>query len=93
MADFPNLAALRRGLTTDDADQRGQAYQAVLQADVQPSEVLGADPAEETVEALESADVIPEGSGSGGGRGRRVDEREEEIVELLKEIRDNTGGA
>lgn len=93
MAEFPSLAALRSGLTTDDADERGRAYGAVLGAegDIQPSDVLASDPSEETVSALEDAGVLPENS---GGRPRRpVDERDEEIVELLREIRDILEGA
>lgn len=93
MADYPSLAALRSGLTTSDADERGRAYGAVLGAegDVQPSDVLASTPSGETIEALEAADVIP--PGSGGGPSRSVADREEEMVELLEEIRDILEGA
>lgn len=90
MPEYPNLASLRQGLTSDNADERGRAYQAVLQADVQPSAVLGSDPSDETVGALEDADVVP--AGSGGGSGRPAAERDEEVVELLTEIRDLLAG-
>lgn len=93
MPEYPSLAALRSGLTTDDADQRGRAYGAVLGAegDVQPSDVLASDPSDETIAALEEGDVIP--AGGGAGQGRTAAERDEEIVDLLREIRDSLEGA
>lgn len=90
MPDYPNLAALRQALTTDDADERGRAYGAVLNADddVQPSDVLAGDPDEETVDSLADADVIPDDRGAGGRGGRPAAERDEEVVDLLRDIRD-----
>lgn len=88
MPEYPSLAALRSGLTTDDADERGRAYSAVLSSDVQPSAVLQSDPDQETVDALEESDVIPSGAGR---EGRPAAERDEEIVELLRDIRDSLG--
>lgn len=83
MPDFPSLAALRQGLTTDDADQRGRAYGSVLNADVQPSDILGSDPDEEVVDQLEDADVIPTGSSSDR---RPVAEVRRQQTDLLEEI-------
>lgn len=93
MPEYDSLAALRSGLTTNDADERGRAYGAVLGAegDVQPSDVLAAEPSGETIQTLADADVIP--ADSGGERGRPAAERDEEVVELLREIRDSLEGA
>lgn len=87
MPEYPNLAALRSGLTTDDADERGRAYGAVLNAPggVQPSDVLDSDPSDEAVAALEDGNVIPESRG--GGRDQRpVSELRERQTELLEQI-------
>lgn len=89
MADYSNLASLRGGLTADNPDNRAEAYQAVMNAGVQPSEVLASDPDEETVETLVEADVIPAGASA---RSKPVDERWERIEQLLEEIAANTGG-
>lgn len=89
--EFPSLAALRSGLTTDDADQRGHAYGAVLGADgdVQPSDVLDNDPSTEAVESLVEADVIPRDElGAGGNDRLSAAEYRERQVELLEEILD-----
>lgn len=83
MPQYPSLAALRSGLTTDDADERGRAYSAVLTADVQPSAVLGSDPSEETVDELVGSDVIPKGSSA--DRQPAAEDRRRQL-ELLEEI-------
>lgn len=91
MAEYPSLAALRSGLTTDDADERGNAYGAVLNAegDVQPSDVLDSDPSTESIQALVDANVVPRSELRGGGAaGPSVAQRDEEIIGLLEEIRD-----
>lgn len=89
---YSDLAALREALTADDPDDRANAYGDVMEQDVQPSELLGTDPDGAAVQTLVEANVIPE-SESGGAPGRKTSERDEEIVALLKEIADNTGGA
>lgn len=83
---------MRSGLTTDDADERGRAYGAVLNAegDVQPSDVLSGDPDEQTVDELVSAGVIP--PDHGGERGRPAAERDEEMLDVLEDIRDLLDG-
>lgn len=90
MSDYPGLAALRSGLTTDDPDQRAEAYGSVLNADVQPSQVLEASPDEAVVQALVEADVIPEDADA--DREPAAVQRQK-MVELLKQIEANTGGA
>lgn len=59
--------------------------------DVQVSDVLGPDPEEETVAALVDGDVIPP-QGPGGPGGRPAAERDEEVVRLLRDIRDALRG-
>lgn len=86
---YSNLAALRSELTTDDPDERANAYGAVMEHDVQPSQVLGNDPDDEAVEKLVEAGVIPEQAANGG---RSAAEREEEALAVLKEIRDAVQG-
>lgn len=92
MPEYPSLAALRSGLTTDDADERGRAYGSVLNADddVQPSDVLAGDPSDETVDALIESDVVPRSAAGGGGTRDRKSSAElrERQVELLEQILD-----
>lgn len=90
MSDYDSLAALRRALTAEDPDRRANAYGAVMRIDMQVSSVLDADPDDDAVAELVENDVIPEPGP--GARGRSIADREEEIVELLKEIRDGLGG-
>lgn len=89
---YSSLAELRSQLTDDDPDERANAYGAVMQEDVQPSQVLGTNPDQPAVQSLVEAGIIPEKSSEGG---RPAAERDEEVVEILKEIRDavqNDGG-
>lgn len=92
MPEYPSLAALRSGLTTDDADERGRAYGQVLNADddVQPSDVLAGDPSDDTVRSLVESDIVPRSAlgGGGGGDRRSSSELRERQVELLEEILD-----
>lgn len=86
MAEYDNLPALRRALSSDDADARANAYGACFEAGVEPSAVLSDDPPEGD---LEDAGVIP----TGEERETRED-REEQMITLLREIRDAlTGGS
>lgn len=89
MAQYNSLSQLRGELTEDDADKRATAYSAVLEADVKPSDVLGPQVSDEARTALVDGGVIPEDDGGG----RPGSEALEEAVELLREIRDNTGGS
>lgn len=82
--DYPTLAALRSGLTEDDADSRAEAYSSVLEADVKPSAVLGSSPDEAEVQKLVDASVIP----SSGGEQSTVAERQNRIIELLEDIKE-----
>lgn len=90
MPEYPSLAALRSGLTTDDADERGRAYGAVLGAegDVQPSDVLSADPSDDVVRDLVDANVVPRSALSGSGADGRQSSSElrQRQVELLEAI-------
>lgn len=95
--EYNSLAELRSELTADDPDERANAYGSVMGQDVQVSQVLGTDPDEVALRDLRAAGVIPEESSSAG---RSKAERDEEVVELLVEVRDllvdieaNTGGA
>lgn len=87
MPRYSSLAALRSALTTEDADDRGQAYGAILNApgNVQPSDVLSNDPDEDVLEPLQDDDVLPE---SASANRRSNAEHREEQTELLREIRD-----
>lgn len=87
---YSSLAELRNALTADDADQRASAYGSVMGEDLKPSQLLGNDPDEAAVSTLVEAGVIPEDV---AGDGRSAGEREEEIVELLREIRDAVEGS
>lgn len=89
MPEYPSLAALRQGLTTDNADERGRAYGSVLNAagDVQPSDVLSSDPSDETVQDLVDGGVIPPGRGEGRDD-RPVSETRQRQTELLEQILD-----
>lgn len=59
---------------------------------VQVSDVLGSNPEAETVDALVAGDVIPP-QGPGGPGGRPAAERDEEVIDLLRDIREAlTGG-
>lgn len=95
--DYSSLAELRAELTDDNPDDRANAYGAVIGHDIQPSQVLGADPDASAVQTLVAANVIPDESGSPG---RQKGDRDEELLTVLKECRDlltaieaNTGGA
>lgn len=90
MPDFNSLAALRKGLTADDPDQRASAYSSVLNADVQPSQVLESSPAESVTQSLVEAGVVPEDTTS---TQRGANQQREEIISLLEAIAGNTGGA
>lgn len=89
MPQFSNLASLRGGLTADDPDRRAEAYSAVLNADLQPSQVLESSPEDDVVETLVDAEVIP--ASAGGGR-QPINQRWERIEELLERIVENTEG-
>lgn len=90
MADYNSLAALRGELTEDDPDRRAEAYSAVMEQDLQPSEVLASQPDEAVVQGLVDGGVIPE---------QRDADREPahkqraKMLDLLQTIADNTGGA
>lgn len=90
MAEYNNLAELRQELTADDPDQRANAYAAVLNADLEVSDVLGPEP---PTQALEDAGVVPENTTENR---KPAAEHRVEQTELLKEIRDilkSQGGA
>ena len=85
MANYQSVAALRSALTDDDPAVRSEAYGVVLRNDVEPTAVLSDDPPEA---ALQEAGVVatPE----------EVSTRDtllSEVVELLEEIAENTGGS
>lgn len=81
---YPDVASLRRALSSGDADQRSTAYQELFQADVDPSAVMSDDPPEE---ALVEAGVIPPDD----TRTTR-DDYLQQMVSLLEDIAENTGG-
>lgn len=83
---YDGLASLRQALTADDPDQRAPAYGAVMEADLEPSEVLSTEPPEGQ---LRQAGVIPEK----GGRDQTTDAQMARVIELLEQIEANTGGA
>lgn len=87
MPQYQDLSDLREELTVDDPDRRANAYGAVmaLEDDVQISDVLGPQPDEDVVDSLVAADVIPPQRGAGRD-GRPAAERDEEIVDLLRDI-------
>lgn len=87
--EYSSLAELRSELTADDADERANAYGSVMEQDVQVSQVLGSKPDQSAVKTLAEAGVIPDDSAE---QGRPAAEREEEVVELLKDIRDAVQG-
>lgn len=86
---YSNLAELRSELTDENPDDRANAYGAVMQNDVQPSQVLGSQPDPEAVQTLVEAGVIPEQTSD---KGRPKAERDEEMLRVLKEIRDAVQG-
>lgn len=84
---YDSMAELRAALTDEDPDRRAPAYGAVMEADLEPSAVLGQDPPET---ALVDAGIIPERPSD---TGRPSSEVREEQLSVLKEIRDAvTGG-
>lgn len=85
MAQYPSLATLRSVLTAQDPDDRGEAYGAVYEAGVNPSDVLGVEPSDETVDTLVESGVIPKDSAEDY---RDAAEYRQETVGLLEEIRD-----
>lgn len=94
---YSSLAELRAELTDDSPDDRANAYGAVMENDIQPSQVLGSSPDTSAVQTLVEAGVIPDESGAPG---RPKADRDEELLTVLKECRDlldtiaaNTGGS
>lgn len=81
---YDNLANLRAALTSDNVDRRTDAYEAVLSNDIQPKDVLGESPPEQ---ALRDAGVLPPSDEAAS----RAD-REQQIIKLLEQIVENTGG-
>lgn len=86
MAEYNSLPELRGKLTVDNPDERASAYQSVLQADLEVSDVLSNDP---PVSALEEAGVIPQDKAKSY---ESAAEYREQTVELLQEIRDAVSG-
>lgn len=85
MAQYSDLASLRTALTSDDPEQRSEAYGTVYEnTDVSPSQVLNDD---ETVQLLRDAGVIetPEDVLDAA-------QYREQVLELLESIAANTGG-
>lgn len=89
MAEYTSLAELREALVSDDASVRSDAYGAVLEHDVEPTDILGSDVDEAAVSDLRAAGVLPEESQSG----MSTPEYREKVVAQLEKIAANTGGS
>lgn len=90
MAEYSSLAALRRALTSDNADERATAYGDVLGVDdeeLEPSDVLDSEPSDATVSTLQDADIVPAGSGD-----MTTGQWREQVLEQLEDIEDAIGG-
>lgn len=85
LTEFQNLAALRSALRSD-GPEKDTAYESVYDAGLRPDDVLGSDPPEEQ---LAEQGVIP----APEQQGPPAVEQRAQIIDLLKEIRDNTGGS
>lgn len=89
MPEYDNLADLRQALSADDPDSRAEAYGAVMQHDVEPSQLLQTPPDDGAVETLRSADVLAQP----GEEDRSAADQRQEILEKLNEIADHLGGS
>lgn len=90
MATYENLARLRQALSSDDPDDRAEAYGDVIENDVKPSEILETPPDDAKVQMLRDADVLPEEDP--GGPRVAANEQRKRIIELLEEIAGTSGG-
>lgn len=89
LAQYRDLASLRDAMTSDEADQRVDAYMAVRDAGVDPDDVLTARPDESAVETLRETDVIgPEPTDDG----MTAYEQRQRIIELLEDLGGSGGG-
>lgn len=84
MADYTDLPTLRQELVSDDPDDRVDAYMAVRNAGLDPEEVLDDDPPAEELREAGVIEPAPEH--------RTNDERLEEILAEVREIRALVGG-
>lgn len=82
---YENLKALRLAVTSDDANDRAEAYQNVLDAGIDPSDVRSPDP---PVQELRDAGIIPEEE----NQAPPASELRQRQVELLEDIRDAVSG-
>lgn len=90
MADYDNIAELRRALSADSPDRRANAYGDVMAQDVQPSQILETPPDSAAVQTLVEAGVVADEDT--GNQGPPASDRWARIEELLETIAANTGG-
>lgn len=88
MTDYSSLAELRGALTSEDPQQRADAYGAVLETDGDVPAVLETPVGDDTVQTLVDGGVIPESKSAG----MTTREYRTKVLDLLEQIAVNTGG-